>query len=424
VFSLYHHLPLAPDRAAEIAGVNPSAQRTLLFGCGALGSKLALHRARAGNTALTAVDRAPLAGHNLVRHGLTGDYRGLNKAEALRQAITKLFGHIPPSQQPKTYAGSALDWLHGACRQHLKEHHLLIDATASVMMLDALSRASLPAQLAVARCALADSGRLGWLTMEGKNRNPRVDDLQAWLYDQALEHPALSQWLKQERRQKELRFNAGLSEVPLGLGCSSITMRLPDELVSLHAAQFSLALRDWDESTTSPQQGWLIWQWSSSSGLAVERLAVEPVLVIPASGAAHWQVRMQAQAAREIRQQLLAAAPNETGGVMIGVVNPKRRIIYVTRLLPTPADSAASPTTFKRGTRNLPIAAEQIYEATGGMLGYVGDWHTHPRGSGAASPTDIATLQNTKRNFDMAGLPTFILIATPRGFRAYIKEAA
>jgi hypothetical protein len=91
-------------------------------------------------------------------------------------------------------------------------------------------------------------------------------------------------------------------------------------------------------------------------------------------------------------------------------------------LLPTPADSAASPCAFKRGTRDLPPAAEQIYEVTGGMLGYVGDWHSHPRGSGAASPTDIATMQNTQRNFDMTGLPAFILIATSRGFRAYVKE--
>jgi integrative and conjugative element protein (TIGR02256 family) len=426
VYALFHRFPLDPEKAAEISGLElpKLPARSLLFGCGALGSKLAMHRARSGETALTAVDPAIISPHNTIRHGLTGDYVGMNKASAIKAAIERLYGAIPQDQRPLGYAGSALDWLQADQHQRLDEHHLLIDATASVMILDAICQAHLPKHLKVVRCGIADAGRVGLMAVEGRHRNPRVDDLNVLMYDRALERPIISQWLKRDNRQKAQRLSLGFAEIPIGLGCSSTTFKLPDDLVSLHAAHFSIAIRELAEDINGQQSGHLILNYFQPGVGATnsEDVPVAPVIVLQASGAPGWQIRIQAQAVEEIRERLTRAAPNETGGLMIGTAHLKRRIIYVTRIVDAPPDSAGSPSSFRRGTRDLPEVVNEIHEATGGLLGFVGDWHTHPRGSGNISPTDIAAMQRTKRKFDTAGLPTFILIATQKGFRAYVSE--
>jgi hypothetical protein len=426
VHALFHRFPLDPEKAAEISGIElpkPPA-RTLLLGCGALGSKLAMHRARSGKTALTAVDPAIISPHNVIRYGLTGDYVGMNKAAAIKAAVERLYEAIPQDQRPLGYSGSALDWLQGDQHRRLEEHHLLIDATASVMIHDALSQAGLPHHLKVVRCGIADAGRVGLLAVEGRNRNPRVDDLYALMYDRAVEQQVISQWLKRDNRQKAQRLSLGFAEVPIGMGCSSTTLKLADDLVSLHAAHFSIAIRELAENMNDQQSGHLVLNYfQPGAGVTTSAdIPVAPVIVLQASGAAGWQIRIQAQAVEDIRARLTRAAPNETGGLMIGTAHIKLRTIYVTRIVGAPPDSAGSPSSFKRGASDLPEVVNEIHEATGGLLGFVGDWHTHPRGSGNISPTDIAAMQKTKRNFDTAGLPTFILIATHRGFRAYINE--
>jgi integrative and conjugative element protein (TIGR02256 family) len=125
-----------------------------------------------------------------------------------------------------------------------------------------------------------------------------------------------------------------------------------------------------------------------------------------------------------MRERLQRASPKETGGLMIGVVHIKRRIIYVTRIIDPPADSEGTYSGFRRGTRRLPQTIEDIRKASGDLLGYVGDWHTHPRGTSRISTTDIKAMLQTKRDFDMAGLPTFILIVSHKSFRAYVSMAA
>ena len=437
VWPLAHRTPLTPEAARKISGYarDDELGRVLLFGAGALGSKISLHLGRAGSTGITAVDHGIISPHNMVRHALLADQIGQNKAEALKRTIEGLFEEIPNESAPGSHAASALDWLKGDLKGSLNQHQLLIDATASRMVLEAMLRAEFPAALKVVRAGIADRGRIGILGIEGPRRDPRLDDLTMLLIDRATSEVPIRKWLQHEKEQVEEGVGARLESITIGLGCDSDTMRLPDDVVSWHASTFSMALRDLCAAKQPFFNGFLVVNYTPEDdrcgALISQRIPVEPVVIARslhvkgwrAQGKQSWEIRIAASVVREMRLKLTVNSPRETGGLMIGVIHSKRRIIYVTRLIDAPADSKGTANWFYRGTRRLPETVNEIHRSSGGLLGFVGDWHTHPRGSGRISPTDVAAMMKTKRRFDVAGLPTFILIVSHKGLNAYVSSA-
>ena len=110
------------------------------------------------------------------------------------------------------------------------------------------------------------------------------------------------------------------------------------------------------------------------------------------------------------------------GGVFIGRANFKTKTIHVVSIVPAPPDSRANTVCFFRGTQYLPERVAQISDATGGQLGYIGEWHTHPAGPDFMSPTDTETVMRFKEKFDtlISPLPVFLLIVTPTAFLPFV----
>ena len=63
-----------------------------------------------------------------------------------------------------------------------------------------------------------------------------------------------------------------------------------------------------------------------------------------------------------------------------------RRIIYVVDATEAPADSQECRNGFLRGLEGLQEEVDSIEEATTGMLGYIGEWHSHPNRECIAEP--------------------------------------
>lgn len=82
----------------------------------------------------------------------------------------------------------------------------------------------------------------------------------------------------------------------------------------------------------------------------------------------------------KIRSLRRSKLPNETGGVLIGSFDLERRIIYLVDTIPSPPDSKEWPTLYIRGSSGLSREVKRIGERTAGMLQYIGEWHSHPRG--------------------------------------------
>lgn len=418
-----HRTPLTLQRAREISShpSNLDFGRLLFIGCGVIGSKLILHLARSGQGNMTLVDYDELSPHNLVRHGLLHDSLGMNKAEAIKDAIDGIF-YADDTKNIHVIKESALNLFLGETKDILNQHNWLIDTTASSMTLNLLSKIDLPETLSCCRCEIADKGRLGFLSVEGFNRNPRLDDLQALVFDMAIENPAISHWLQSNKEQRE-SIGSRFEEINIGISCSSETMRLSDEMASLHAASFAIGYRKVAKERTNNNSGWIQLSLHNEVGsvtTVVKQFDVLPMTVVRAQNNPNWQIRLSYKSKTKLRKLFTQASPNETGGLLIGMVNHNRRIIYITRVLPAPPDSKSYPYAFTRGIRDIPDYIYKIEALTGDMLGYVGEWHTHPAGGPDLSGQDMEAVKKIKENLDKTSIPTHVMIVTGNGLYSHI----
>jgi len=413
VLSFGHREPLTPEFARTLSEASPIAAlaRPLVVGCGALGSKLSLHLAKAGFVAQRLVDYASLGPHHLVRHALLGEHLGKTKAEGVCDAILGLF----PGQRdlgtevvPRTLSDALAD------RSKLEDRSIVIDATASASVREQWITADLPADLRVCRVELASRGELGLLAFEGRGRNPRVDDLQLYLFDLARTNPVVSSWLRGHSKDKP-----DFEDIGIGLGCSSATFRMPDDLVSFHAAALTRALH----RVADQERGHLVITSDSDREPATKIITVPPVTILSVSERPGWSVRIAASAMTSMRSGLVANGRRETGGLLVGYAHVKRKIVYVAAALAPSPDSQGSRYKFVRGVEGYPAAIEDIEIATGGILGYIGEWHTHPEGSTSPSSTDLTALETIRRRLAPAEVPGMLLIAGPRSITVVMSAA-
>lgn len=406
---------------ANLDCVSPA--RGMLLGCGALGSKVALHLARAGHVLLSLVDNDTYAPHNSIRNGLSPDCLGDNKAEATKATIESIFFWDKNNTAVRAIPKNAIDVLFQNNGQALQGHVYILDCTASVSVLNALVDTRMAGGPRVMRSEIAHRGQLGLVLIEGPDRNPRLDDLQAFLYDRAIDDDRIASWLGVQRDDTELDVGPALEEISIGLGCSSHTMRMADDLVSYHAAVASMTVRHVLER--SPDVAGI--QISSWGKLQIGPAQTEFNVVgqwvsLAPNHTQGWQVRLPGTLATQLQQQMRSALPNETGGLLVGFLHPKRKVFYITRSLSPPPDSQGWPYAFRLGIRDVPQQLEQISDRTGGLIRYVGEWHSHPHGSASLSNLDLQAVQQISRSLK-GRQPTHIMIVTEEGCYPYMFEA-
>jgi integrative and conjugative element protein (TIGR02256 family) len=111
---------------------------------------------------------------------------------------------------------------------------------------------------------------------------------------------------------------------------------------------------------------------------------------------------------RSLRQKGL---PSETGGVLLGYYDFNIKAVVLVAVLPAPPDSKASPGSFERGIAGLADAVNDAERRTAGMVGYIGEWHSHPPGNSASpSSYDLAQLIHLALGMADDGLPGIQLI--------------
>ena len=261
-------------------------------------------------------------------------------------------------------------------------------------------------------------GNLGVLLMEGKNRNPRIDDLKVMLYA-SCDNEIITDWLQREASviQKNLM-------VHVGVGCNSETLVLADDKISIHAACVSKVISQVSSKPTSQSGKIFLSRISESPDFETfsHHMTVKPMVIMNAISDERWQVRMKQGLLENMKQEMGLAMPAETGGVFIGCVNYKTKTIHVTDIITAPPDSKADTCCFFRGISGLPEKVNEINKLSGNQLGYVGEWHTHPFGPNELSTTDYKTAKIFKKEFDslVSPLPVFLFIITPTHILPYV----
>jgi hypothetical protein len=418
--------PLTMKRAKEISS-SPSdfdIGKIVFLGCGAIGSKLALHLVKSGQCQkITFVDNDEVSPHNLIRHGLLNESLGKNKAFAMKDVVENIYYADKDSIKVDAINKDAISIFVGKNHEVLCQHSWLIDSTAAPTIRDVLVHENLPSSLSVCRCEIADSGKLGFMSVEGSKRNPRLDDLLFYIFDLAIDHPEISNWLKSTKVQRDSNPDTILEEISIGISCNSETMRLADDSVSFHASLFSLGFRKIAQKRSANNHGILQISYNDidlESNCVVQSYKIAPVSVILGENDKKWQIRVMAEVQEQLMQCLRKSDRNETGGLLIGQIDPKKKIIYVTRILLAPPDSKCGPYAFERGVLDVPEQITKITQLSGGMINYVGEWHTHPKGGKKLSPIDNEAVRKIKKVLDPVSRLTFVMIVTKEGLHPYI----
>lgn len=94
-----------------------------------------------------------------------------------------------------------------------------------------------------------------------------------------------------------------------------------------------------------------------------------------------------------LEEQASAAAPNETGGVLMGYWRRDSRDVVVTHAIGPGANATAEPERFEPDAEFHATEVARIYHGSGRTITYLGDWHSHPTGHAYLSPADHRTLE-------------------------------
>ena len=383
----------------------------VLIGCGSIGSKIALHFARAGHGPFTLIDKGILSPHNAARHALTFSTElpfNLHKSYLLAEEIKKFHQKAVPVQ------GDFVNIHRDSSRELLfpSDTSLVIDSTGSIKVreyLASLDSKKLPGRLI--HVALYNNGQIGIVAIEGKSRNPNVSDLIAEFWNTLVDDRVLSSTF----------MKAQLDRTEIGLGCGSHTMIMPDTIVSLHSAGMAEMIRQKLERGLSDSgEIWIGVTENSGFGITWEHQTIEQSVILKIRTENKWEIRILKRAMDQITEDAKKWKDIETGGVLIGRISLNRRCIIVTRMLEAPPDSTRSKTSFVLGKEGLRKKVTEIYERSGRTLSYVGTWHSHPCGPKEASSTDRISFERIKQL--RLGAPALYLIWTPSGIGGIIDE--
>ncbi len=382
-------------------------QKVTVLGCGSLGSKLALHLGRAGFGAQTLVDNELLSPHNMARHALL-ESTGWNKAEMTREALRSL-GH--DSARAVTF--DAVPALTSIGRSEAVDQFLplttklLLDTTASFRVAAAMAQSvHLSGEgLRVARAFLIGGGRAAVLMLESPNRAVRIDDLYAHMGALCRSNPTLRDAIGGE--------GSAATEVLVGDSCHSLTLSMPDSVVSRGASLIACQMQEWLVDGF-PAGGSLLIGAASDDGIGMTWFSSEvpDTHVLRAAGDGGWSVRVAGNVASLLKSDAEHWLPLETGGALLGHVDALSRTIYIADIVAAPPDSERAPARFILGTQGLGNALRQAHADSVGYLRYLGTWHSHPMG-GSHSEIDFETLRRLA-TFS-PGLPVVSLVWTATG---------
>jgi len=392
------------SRSASAVPEEKADEKHLLAGLGALGSQLVDLWSREGWGVWTLIDPDFVQPHNVVRHLARDADVGRDKTEAVSDLIDAL---RPLERKPvAAFCGDVLTTSSAKFTQEIQQATLIVDATTTLEVPRELSHRD-----DVARCVsvfLTPSGRASVMLFEDEPRGVRLDELEAQYYKAIL----AADW-----GREHLAGHQG--ELWVGAGCRDISAVLSNELVQLHS---SILARQVRLSSSVPVAKIRIWIADdvTSEVRAVDVPVQEPIR--QKLGA--WTVVSHAAISVKLNSLRAEKLPAETGGVILGYIDHPLKRIFVVDVLPAPSDSEGTPTGFVRGVDGLAGAIRAVGERTAGIVGYLGEWHSHPPlHTPRPSGDDINLLAHCATVLARDGLPALMIIVGRAGEISYSLDA-
>lgn len=385
------------SRAATLNGFPEAVTAKVMgVGMGALGSQVFMNLLRGGFGEWTIVDNDHLLPHNLARHQLSGWALGHPKVLTLaysangtiegKEVATPIIADVLKSAtlEPLTKA--------------LGEADLIFDFSASVPVARHLARGVESGARRVS-LFLNPAGSDLVLLAEDEKRAVRLDCLEMQYYRLLATEESLQGHL------------AAAPHFRYGASCRDVSSTIPQHLVALHAAVGSKAMRD-----AAAADGPRISVWRSDpEDMTVKRLTFDPLPMIEIRNEG-WTLCTDEGVISKVMRLRAEKLPKETGGILIGTFDMKRKIVYVADAEASPRNSREEPTLYIRGSEGMTARLAQIETATAGNLEYVGEWHSHPAGHDCRpSDFDLRLFGWLVDLMSIDGRPALMLIAGDPG---------
>jgi hypothetical protein len=383
-----------------------------LFGCGSVGSKIAVHLARSGRGPSAVVDRSHLQPHNFARYAtLPSDNPvevlfGTPKADHLAESLAKL--KCTPSVHYEDVVS------HIVCGKPIVEivapqSFAIVNTTGSASVREALALSPIAANRPrLVEACLLGIGSVGLMSIEGQGANPSTMDHICEAYRIIHATPRL---------RAEV-FNAEAEAVNIGQGCSTLTMPLSDSRLSAFAAPMAEQILHLQRNGM-PDTGQLLIGSVDANGLnqCWTKTAVLPRILLGTSETG--AVRLSPSVDEIIKREVKARKGSETGGILVGRYSDVTNTFFVVDVLPAPADSKFSASKFVLGREGLRPILTDLIEGSGGALYALGTWHNHLTSSGPSTiDHNTAALLCVQQYF-----PLLMLIYTPNGYLHLTAQA-
>lgn len=161
---------------------------------------------------------------------------------------------------------------------------------------------------------------------------------------------------------------------------------------------------------------------AESPVISSESIKVDPFTVLNCQDSSGWELRLKAGIEAYLLGECSRKAPKETGGVLVGVANYKTKTIHVFDIISEPQGSFGTHSRFVRGSKGLPEEIERIKDITGGVIGYIGEWHSHPMNLKTLSAVDREAIGELRVINQLVPIPTCSLVVTPDGLLVFVQD--
>lgn len=375
--------------ARHQSGIQESGPVGVLIGVGSLGSAMLNIWGRSGWGRWSVIDKDHVKPHNLSRHT----------------------AYIQDIGQPKAFVAASIhsaamndDLVTPLCKDacNFDDEEIAKSLRGSNLIIDASTTLEYPRQASMAddfprhvSAFIAPSGNSAVILVEDSKRLIRLRILEAQYYRAVIQND----WGKDHLRGNLGRFWSGAS-------CRDISTILPYSRIMVQAGTLSEYIPLVCSETDAVIR---VWERDPSTGsTAVHCIKCYPEHRIKFG---ELDLFMDEGVERQLRQWRNAALPNETGGALLGYYDFNVNAVVIVCGLPPPPDSKSTPGMFERGVSGLAELVNDATERTAGVVGYVGEWHSHPPNH-SAMPSGHDIIQLLHLAFGMAddGLPALQLI--------------
>jgi integrative and conjugative element protein (TIGR02256 family) len=356
---------LSAGRAASMNGTQEVKSSILAIGMGALGSQIFNNLIRSGFGHWTLVDLDTLLPHNCARHFLGEWAVGQNKAQAMSQVANAVLDQ-PKDGSPIAKAIPADILKPGKYAAELetecKAAEVVLDLSASV----AVSRHCATSDVKARHIAafLNPAGNSLIITAEDKKRRFRLDWLEMLHYRAVLTETSL----KESLQPPYARFRYGNS-------CRDVSTQLAQDDTAIWAGIASKTIRQFFAGKSSKVR---IFSANQHSEISIFDITPTPLFEMKLGD---WLVRFDKCFLDKLSASRKAKLPNETGGVLLGHFDTQRSVCSIIDIVESPPDSEEWPTSYIRGCVGLQQKVTEAETQTLSQIGYVGEWHSHPKGA-------------------------------------------